>query len=145
MDSSLCCVNLLLKTTNKFIFDEWFFFSLIQFHLVILYILNILSCMLSTISNRQLVTVWILCPPQINEFEMLNIHADVLVLGGGALGRRSIHESKASWAELVSLINETLWWSLVPSLCLVMWQLGSFIIWNRKEIFTRHWSYSTLI
>ena len=30
--------------------------------------------------------------PQINEFEMLNIHEDVLVLGGGALGRRSIHE-----------------------------------------------------
>ena len=62
----------------------------------VLYILNILSCMLFTISKRHLLQSEYCPPAQINEFEMLNIYADVMLLAGGALGRRSIHESRAS-------------------------------------------------
>ena len=63
--------------------------------------------MLSTISNRHLLQSEYLCSPKIYEFEVLKFYATVMVLEGGAWGRKLSHESGALMNGVSALINKT--------------------------------------
>ena len=133
MDSLFCCVNLLLNTTNKFSFDNLFFFHLYN-SICLFYIFSIfcLACYPQFLKDT-CYSLNIVPPAQINEFEMLNIYADVMLLAGGALGRRSIRESRASWAESVILYTRLhgVPWSLLSALWCHSWEVSSYEIGGR--------------